>query len=332
LSYLIRTIVQPEPEDDDPTTNYTSTIEEEMINRAPHTGPAYIADNRKLWELLYAYLHDTDAYKYIKLSARTTRDGRGAWTSLTNHVLGTASLDNLMATAERTLLRDTFYTGEKRRFDLAKYFGVHKDAHNNLEKAHDQTNGAYPMMDECSKVRHLLDGIHTKSLDAAKAAILNDARIHNDYDSAVDLLHTFVTQGQHGGRGRGGDPAARGHRSGRFGRGGGRGGCAIRDAGADAVAAEAVVGRYYTPPEFKALGPGQRKQVFELREQRDNRYNVAAATTDNATTIAALTLDLNEAQTRNVAAATSIVPEAAAPVANRNNAALALVQRPILRR
>jgi hypothetical protein len=76
-----------------------------MINRAPHTGPAYLADNRKLWELLYTYLHDTDAYKYIKSSART-RDGRGAWTSLTNHVLGTASLDILTATAEGNCRKD----------------------------------------------------------------------------------------------------------------------------------------------------------------------------------------------------------------------------------
>jgi hypothetical protein len=84
------------------------------------------------------------------------------WTSLTNHVLGTASLDNLTATAERTL-RDMFYTGEKQCFDLSKYCGmVHKDAHNDLEKAHDQTNGAYPMLNYSSKVHHLLDGIHTK--------------------------------------------------------------------------------------------------------------------------------------------------------------------------
>jgi hypothetical protein len=105
LSYLIRTAVLPEPEQTDPSTNYNS-VEEEMINRAPHTGPTYTADNRKLWELLYASLHDTDAYKYIKSSSRA-RDGRGAWTSLTNHVLCRASLDNLTATAERTL-RDTF--------------------------------------------------------------------------------------------------------------------------------------------------------------------------------------------------------------------------------
>jgi hypothetical protein len=45
LSYLIQSTVQPLAEDDDPATNYTS-IEEEMIARAPHTGPAYIADNR----------------------------------------------------------------------------------------------------------------------------------------------------------------------------------------------------------------------------------------------------------------------------------------------
>jgi hypothetical protein len=350
LSYLIRTAVLPEPEQTDPSTNYNS-VEEEMINRAPHTGPTYTADNRKLWELLYASLHDTDAYKYIKSSSRA-RDGRGAWTSLTNHVLGTASLDNLTATAERTL-RDTFYTGEKRRFDLNKYCGVHKDAHNDLEKAHDQTNGAYPMMDERSKVRHLLDGIHTKTLDAAKAAIFADARIRNDYDAAVDLLQTFVTQassgqndarnvasvGQHGGRGRGGDPGGRGHRSGRNGRGGGHGsrsgsgryqgrgggrGCGRGRGRGTGRRHEPVSDRYYTPQEFEALGPENRKQVFELREQRDTRRNVAATTTDQSATIAALTLALNQAQERNVSVTESV------PATNRTNAAL--IQRPILRK
>jgi hypothetical protein len=357
LSYLIRPAAQPEPEQNDPAANYTS-IEEELISRAPHTGPAFVADNRKLWELLYAFLHDTDAYKYIKSSARA-RDGRGAWTSLTNHVLGTASLDNLTATAERTL-RDTFYTGEKRRFDLSKYCGVHKDAHNDLEKAHDQTNGAYPMMDDRSKVRHLLDGIHTKTLDAAKAAIFADPRIRNDYDAAVDLLQTFVTQastatndarhvasvGQHGGRGRGGDPGGRGHRSGRHGRGGGRGGRGGGRGGYQGRGGggrgrgrgrgrgnggrhEPVSDRYYTPQEFEALGPENRKQVFELREQRDTRRNVAATatTTDNQNaTIAALTLALNHAQERNVSAATAAEEEV--PVTNRTNPAL---NRPILR-
>lgn len=76
-------------------------------------------------------------------------------------------------------------------------------------------NGTYKMMDECSKVHHLLDGIHTKTLDTAKAAIFADACIRNDYDAAINLLQTFVTQassgqndarnvasvGQHGGRG-----------------------------------------------------------------------------------------------------------------------------------
>jgi hypothetical protein len=98
LTYILCNPAAPAPEADDNPTNYLS-IEEEMIARAPHAGPAFIADNRKLWELLYSSLHDTDAYKYIKSSARA-RDGRGAWTSLTNHVLGEASLDNLTARAE----------------------------------------------------------------------------------------------------------------------------------------------------------------------------------------------------------------------------------------
>jgi hypothetical protein len=191
LTYIIRNPEIPTAEDDDDATNYQS-IEEEIIVRAPHAGPPFIADNRKLWELLYSSLNDTDTYKYIKSSAHT-RSGRDTWTSLTNYVLGEASLDNLTATAERTL-RDTFYTGEKRCFDLAKYCAVHKDAHNDLEKAHGQTNGAYLMMDGWSKVRHLLYGIHTKTLDAAKAAIFADPRIRNDYDVAVDLLQTFATQ------------------------------------------------------------------------------------------------------------------------------------------
>jgi hypothetical protein len=167
LTYLICNPAIPAPAAINILTNYQS-IEEEMITRAPHAGPPFISDNRKLWEL------DTDAYKYIKLSA-CARARRGAWTSLTNHLLGKASLDNLTARVERAMM---FYTGKKRCFDLTrKYCGVHKDAHNNTKKAHEQMDGAYPMMDEMSKVCHLLDGIHTKTLDAAKAAIFTDPRI-----------------------------------------------------------------------------------------------------------------------------------------------------------
>jgi hypothetical protein len=209
------------------------------------------------------------------------------------------------------------------------------------------------MMDERSKVRHLLDGIHTKTLDAAKAAIFADARIRNDYDAAIDLLQTFVTQassgqndarnvasvGQHGGRGRGGNPGGRGHRSGRNGCGGGRGsrsgsgryqgrgGGRGRGRGRGRGTGgrhEPVSDRYYTPQEFEALGPRNRKQVFELREQRDTRRNVAATTTDQSATIAALTLALNQAQERNVSVTESV------PATNRTNAAL--IQRPILRK
>jgi hypothetical protein len=349
LTYIIRATATPTAEDDDDATNCLS-IEEEMIARAPHTGPPFIADNRKLWELLYSSLHDTDAYKYIKSSART-RNRRAAWTSLTNHVLGEASLDNLTSTAERTL-RDTFYTGEKRRFDLAKYCGIHKDAHNDLEKAHEQTNSAYPMMDERFKVRHLLDGIHTKTLDAAKAAIFADPRIRNDYDAAVDLLQTFVTQaatgqndarnvssaGTHGGRGRGGDPNrfsrggfGRGRRGGRGGRrdgggrfqgrGGGRGRGHGRGRGRGGGRHEPISDRYYTPEEFEALGADAHSEVYKLREARDTRRNVAATKTNDSATTNALTLALSQAQERGVAAASMSVTDAS-EITNRTNVAL----------
>jgi hypothetical protein len=362
LSYVIREISEPPDEFFDPHTNYAS-VEDEMISRAPHTGPIWVADNKKVWELIRAYLHETDFYVFIK-SHNRTKNGRAAFVALQATVLGSSRIDNMKTTAERTL-RDTYYTGERRRFDLDKFIAVHTEAHNQIQNAHEASGGTYPLLDDGSKVRHLLDGIRTTTLEAAKAAIWADPGLRNDFVRATDLLRTFITQstgGQkdarqvagvgarggfgRGGRGRGqgrdgrgdgrGEGRGRGHGGGRgrgrgrFGRGRGRG------RGRGGGRNEPISDRYYTSEEFNDIGDDGRNEVYRLRQERDERRGISSTTTRNDTntslqqqrTIDALTNALAQATERQVAGV-SQQEDTPPPThkSNRTNDALTRVPR-----
>ena len=52
----------------------------------------------------------------------------------------------------------------------------------------------YPLLDDGSKICHLLDGIKTAKVETAKAAIWAKPDLRNDFMRATDLLRTFVTQ------------------------------------------------------------------------------------------------------------------------------------------
>jgi len=91
LSYVIRRVIQPAPDFDDPSSNY-ATIEHEMVARAPIvvagttgdesalevSGPftqAYITDRSDVWTKLQAIFGSSECWTYAKV-ARRSRDGR----------------------------------------------------------------------------------------------------------------------------------------------------------------------------------------------------------------------------------------------------------------
>jgi hypothetical protein len=92
---------------DDPAASYT-TVEDEMVSRAPHTDPqgavdaTYAADNRKVWEILANICRKTNAWTWIKPHSRG-KDGRAAYRALCNHYLGASNVDNIQSKAENKL-------------------------------------------------------------------------------------------------------------------------------------------------------------------------------------------------------------------------------------
>ena len=178
----------------DPVGGYPSK-QDELIARAPiysaglqHTA-TYLADRARVWELLSELTRDQDCWSYVR-PAQRTRDGRMAFMGLKGHYLGVNNVDNMSSKAERKL-QTTTYTGEKRRWNFEKYVKVHIDQHAILEGLREH---GYAGIDPRSKVRHLLAGIKTSSLDTVKTRIMSDAQLRNDFDASVNLFQDFIEQ------------------------------------------------------------------------------------------------------------------------------------------
>ena len=193
LAYVIRENVDP-PADPDPSTGYT-TVQDEMISRAPHKDaagdphPTFVADSKKVWELLSATGREMDCWTYLK-PAQKKLDGRAAFWGLFNNYLGPNNVDNMASLAEKKL-ESTTYSGERKRWNFEKYVKVHMDQHSILQGL---TEHGYVGIDERSKVRHLMAGIKTKDLDSVKTQIMASATLRSDFQGCVTLYKDFIAQ------------------------------------------------------------------------------------------------------------------------------------------
>jgi hypothetical protein len=193
LAYVVRpTITIPTT---DPVGGY-ATKQDELIARAPIQGPAvgswnptYLADSVRVWEKISELTREEECWSYVR-PAQRTRDGRLAYQGLRGHYLGINNVDNMSAKAEH-LLQSTSYTGEKRRWNFEKYVRLHIDQHSILEGLKEH---GYAGLDERSKVRHLLAGIKTSSLDVVKSRIMSDATLRSNFDACVNLFQDFLKQ------------------------------------------------------------------------------------------------------------------------------------------
>jgi hypothetical protein len=290
LAYVIRENEAVLAHNIDPPMGY-NTIQEEMVARMPHTHPAYREDNIAVWDILRDSIHDTEAFSWVKRCERR-RDGRAAYLALTAHYLGDAKNEALRNAADNTIL-NTFYGGEKNRFNWTRYVTVHKQCHNDLEV----TGTAMP---EDDKVRRLLMGIHTPSLQTAVLFVRSSPALRNNFDAAVDSITTVVEtikdtskrpfsqvssatvddddnptdhqddRSSTGGRGYQG---GRGHQGGRGyqgrhgrGRGRGRGYQGNRPRGEPWT--EPITTRWYQGHELARMSEAQRQQMREMRDAR----------------------------------------------------------------
>ena len=66
---------------------------------------------------------------------------------------------------------------------------MHLKAHSILESLVEYD---YVGIDKRSKVRHLMDSVKTKTLDATKAQIMANANLRTDFNACVTLFKDFI--------------------------------------------------------------------------------------------------------------------------------------------
>ena len=258
LAYVIRDNMDVAADADDPTDNYESK-QEELIARAPIlTGnaftPTYLADRARVWELLSEITRNEDCWSYVR-PAQRTRDGRMAFLGLRGHYLGTNNVDNMSTSAEHKL-QNTAYHGEKRRWNFEKFVRIHVDQHQILNGL---VQHGYSGIDERSKVRLLLNGIKTRSLDIVKTTIMADPTLRSDFDRCVNLFKDFIKQTGLSGEDNAREANVSAIRSG--------------DSGTKTqVEADMTVeDRYYTKAEYDKLTPARKLGLKRKREARNHK-------------------------------------------------------------
>ena len=157
LAHVTRADITVPAHNADPSYNY-NTVQEEIVAGMPHIHPAYHEDNIAVWAIICDSIHATQAFSWVKRCERR-RDGRAAYLALTAHYLGDAKNEALRNATDNKILNTT-YGGENNHFNWTRYVSVHNECHNDLEA----TGTAMP---EDDKVRRLLMGIHTPSLQTA---------------------------------------------------------------------------------------------------------------------------------------------------------------------
>jgi hypothetical protein len=109
----------------------------------------YVADNKRVWEILYKIFNNMPSYEYMK-SGSKGKDGRKAYQALKEHYLG-ANNTNLLAAKYEKEIGDLSYTGDKHRWTLEKYINKHVEYYNILNglKVH-----GYAGIDTASRIRN----------------------------------------------------------------------------------------------------------------------------------------------------------------------------------
>lgn len=195
LAYVLRKDVFPAAPEDDPIENYVS-IEEEMVERAPHTDNQnpprphkyYKDDNRQVYDLLMDIFDGTPTVTYLKPFSRT-RNGRAAYYQAYEKHLGPAAIDVLASQAEKALQEAT-YKGDGRNWNFEKYVNLHVKNHNILERLKEEHD--HVGIDERTKVRHFNTGITAVALHVPKGQILADQEAMTNFDRAVNIYKTFI--------------------------------------------------------------------------------------------------------------------------------------------
>jgi len=184
-------------------------------------------------------------------TAQRFKDGRQGYLALEGHYLGPNNVGNMAFSVERKL-KNTVFSGEKRRWTFENFVQVHVDQHAILAGLVDH---GYSGIDERSKVHHLMNEIKTKELTSVKLTIMASADLRSDFTSCVRLYKDFLAQGEKTDINRDLQISETGGRP---------------DDG-DEDDDDEVEDRYYSSNEYKRLNNDQKLSLQKKREGRGHK-------------------------------------------------------------
>jgi hypothetical protein len=277
LSYVIREAEIPEEEREYASHN------ERMIARAPHDGQFYLADARRVHNLLLGFLQGESTENWIRSVAKY-QDGRRDMEALRRHYAGEGNSTRRISDAKK--IQQTLHYKTERALPFNKFL-------DSLQRMFTIFEEEKEPLTERAKVDELLTKVQNSALAAAVAQLryqLNTTGISftvaanhlnsevsqtPDYQVSRRISSTNTTPFTRGGRGgRGGRSSGRGGRGrGRGGRGGGR--------GSDKTT-------YYSPAEWEKLSYEERDKIRKERDKRGeqggSKRSVSELTTKQLTT------------------------------------------------
>jgi hypothetical protein len=130
-----------------------------------------------------------DCWTYVK-PAHHTKDGRHTFLLILNHFLGPNNIDNMASEAEAKL-GSVSYTGGRKKWTWENYVQNHAEQHAVLNGL---TDYGYSGIDNGTKVRKLMAGIKTDTLDTVKAAVLASPALRTNDPDVVTLYGDFIKQ------------------------------------------------------------------------------------------------------------------------------------------
>jgi hypothetical protein len=144
---------------------------------------------RKMWHTLDKIFQGHPAYEYMR-QFRNQPDGVGAYFSVRNHYLGPNNVNNMAAELEKDS-DNLRYTQETSRRTFEKHVNKHEELHN---VAQTLVPHGYGAADEGSRVRRLLAGIKTTTLDTIKGQVLGSPTLSKNFALTVSLFKDFIHQ------------------------------------------------------------------------------------------------------------------------------------------
>jgi hypothetical protein len=199
----------------------------------------------------------------VHSSIQEIEDGPAAFYSLRQHYLGVNNVNNMA-----TKLEAEFEAPETRRWNFEKYVGTHVELYNT---AQDLVAYGYAGIDNTSRVRKLLNGIKTDTLDAVRNQVMSDQALASDFDRVVNLFKDFLVQKKALFKT---DKDIVGIASATTSKQGGKRKWSQSQDTRNTrkkttrVSAVDVQDRYYTPQEYSQLNPDQKKALHEMRKKR----------------------------------------------------------------